>query len=114
MPSGIQTLWRFLITDLDGVGITLLDHLASERMVTLKLNEASEVTGTVPSDSNYVNRLHTDGFPLLAEGVRQLYCFRRESFLLSAEIGVEPDQIQDNHECIDCDKTADKIVLFKK
>jgi len=23
--------------------------------------------------------LHTDGFPLLAEGVRQLYCFRRES-----------------------------------
>ena len=79
MPSGIQTLWRFLITDLGGKSITLLDHLASERMVTLKLNEAAEVTGTVPSDSNYVNRLHTDGFPLLAEGVRQLYCFRRES-----------------------------------
>jgi len=79
MPSGVQPLWRFLITDLAGAGITLLDHLASERMVTLKLNEAAEVTGTVPSDSNYVNRLHTDGFPLLAEGVRQLYCFRRES-----------------------------------
>jgi len=79
MPSGILPLWRFLITDLGGKGITLLDHLASERMVTLKLNDAAEVTGTVPSDSNYVNRLHTDGFPLLAEGVRQLYCFRRES-----------------------------------
>lgn len=79
MPSGVLPLWRFLVTDLDGKGITLLDHLASERMVTLKLNEAAEVTGTVPSDSNYVNRLHTDGFPLLAEGVRQLYCFRRES-----------------------------------
>ena len=79
MPSGVLPLWRFLITDLGGVGITLLDHLASDRMVTLKLNEAAEVTGTVPSDSDYVNRLHTDGFPLLSEGVRQLYCFRRES-----------------------------------
>ena len=48
-------------------------------MVTPKLNEPLEVSATVPSDSSYVNRTHTDGFPLLAEGVRQLYCFRRES-----------------------------------
>jgi hypothetical protein len=74
-----QVDWRFLIIDLDGSGITLLDHLASERIVTPKLNEALEVSGTVPSDSDYVNRTHTDGFPLLAEGVRQLYCLRRES-----------------------------------
>ena len=51
MPSGIQPLWRFLITDLDGKSITLLDHLASERMVTLKLNDAAEVTGTSVVDS---------------------------------------------------------------
>lgn len=79
MPSGIQPLWRFLVTDLDGAAITLLDHLCSDRVVFPKLNEPLEVTGTVPSDSPYVNRLHTDGFPLVAEGVRQLYCFRRES-----------------------------------
>ena len=72
-------LWRFLVTDLGGSSITLLDHLSSERMVTPLLNEPLEVSGTVPSDSNYVNRTHTDGFPLLAEGVRLLYCFRRES-----------------------------------
>jgi hypothetical protein len=79
MTSTISPLWRFLVTDLDGSSITLLDSLASERMVTPKLNEALELTGTVPSDSDYVNRLHTDGFPLVAEGVRQLYGFRRES-----------------------------------
>ena len=79
MSSGILPLWRFLITDLAGSGITSLDHLASDRTVTPRLNEASEVTGTVPSNSDYVNRLHTDGSPALSEGVRQLYCFRRES-----------------------------------
>lgn len=79
MTSTISPLWRFLVTDLDGSSITLLDGLASERMVTPRLHEPLEVSGTVPSDSPYVNRIHTDGFPLLAEGVRQLYCFRRES-----------------------------------
>jgi hypothetical protein len=78
VTSLISPLWRFLVTDLDGKGITLLDSLASDRMVTPKLSEPLEVSGTVPSDSDYVNRVHTDGFPLLAEGVRQLYCFRRE------------------------------------
>jgi len=79
VTSTISPLWRFLVTDLAGSSVTLLDVLASDRMVTPKLNEPLEVSGTVPSDSNYVNRTHTDGFPLLAEGVRLLYCFRRES-----------------------------------
>jgi hypothetical protein len=48
-------------------------------MVTPKLNEPLEISGTVPSDNPEVNILHTDGFPFLAEGVRQLYGFRRES-----------------------------------
>ena len=75
----VSPLWRFLVSDLDGSSITLLDSLATERTVTPKLNEALEVTATVPSDSDYVNRLHTDGYPLVSEGVRQLYCFRKES-----------------------------------
>lgn len=71
--------WRFVVADLEGATISLLDGLASERMVTPKLNEPLEVTGTVPSDNPEINMLHTDNLPFLAEGVRQLYCFRRES-----------------------------------
>lgn len=79
MTSFLSPLWRFLLTDLAGTGITIIDHLASDRMVTPKLNEPLEVSGSVPSDSTLVNTLHTDLFPYLAEGVRQLYCFRREA-----------------------------------
>lgn len=79
MTTTISPLWRFLVTDLGGSSLTLLDTLASERNVTPKLNEALEVSFTVPSDNDYVNRLHTDNFPLVSEGVRQLYCFRKES-----------------------------------
>jgi hypothetical protein len=79
MTVTVSPLWRFLVTDLGGSSITLLDHLASDRTVTPKLNDPMEITGTVPSDSDYVQRLHTDNFPLVSEGVRQLYCFRRES-----------------------------------
>lgn len=79
MTSILSPLWRFLVTDLDGAGISILDHLASDRIVTPKLGEALEISGTVPSDNPAVNRVHTDGFPLLAEGVRQLYAFRLES-----------------------------------
>ena len=68
-----------MVTDLSGATLTILDHLASDKMVTPKLNEPLEVSGTVPSDNSEINILHTDGFPFLAEGVRQLYGFRRES-----------------------------------
>lgn len=79
MAATISPLWRFVVTDLNGATLTILDHLASDRSVTPKLNEPLEVSGMVPSDSSEVNILHTDGFPFVAEGVRQLYCFRRES-----------------------------------
>lgn len=78
MARAESPLWRWLITDLDGVSITFLDKLASDRVITPKLNEPLELSGTVPSDSPEINILHTDNFPFLAEGVRQLYAFRRE------------------------------------
>jgi hypothetical protein len=78
MASLVSPLWRWAVTDLAGETLTFLDKLASERMVTPKLNEPLELTGTVPSDSPEINILHTDNLPLLAEGVRQLYGFRRE------------------------------------
>lgn len=79
MTAIVSPLWRWLLTDINGAPLTVLDHLASDRIVTAKLNEPMEISGSVPSDNSEVNRLHTDGFPFLAEGVRQLYCFRRES-----------------------------------
>lgn len=78
MPQLSRT-WRFVVTNLAGATITMLDHLATDRTVTPVLGDALKVTGIVPSDSPEVNLLHTDGFPFLAEGVRQLYCFRDEA-----------------------------------
>lgn len=82
VASHFSPLWRWFVTDLAGVGITLLDHLAADRVVTPKLNEPLEVTCTLPSDSPEVNRIATtptsSNFPQVAEGVRLLYCFRRE------------------------------------
>ena len=79
MVAIVSPLWRWLVTDLAGAGITTLDKLATERTVTPMLNAPMQITGTVPSDDPSVNSLHTDNLPFLAEGVRQLYCFRRES-----------------------------------
>jgi hypothetical protein len=78
MVALVSPLWRWLVTDLCTESITILDHLASDRNVTPKLNEPLEMTCTVPSDNSEVNRLHTDDFPFVAEGVRLLYGFRRE------------------------------------
>lgn len=71
-------LWRVVVADLEGATITTLDKLASNRFVQPNLNAPLESSGTVPSDSPEINILHTDDFPFLAEGVRQLYWFRRE------------------------------------
>lgn len=79
MASEVSPLWRWAISDLDGATITFLDKLASDRFVQPNLNAPLELSGTVPSDSPEINILHTDNFPFLTEGVRQLYGFRRES-----------------------------------
>lgn len=79
MPSRVSPLWRYGVTTLAGETLVFLDKLASERIITPKLNQPLDTTCTVPSDNPLVNMLHTDGYPFVAEGVRQLYCFRRES-----------------------------------
>jgi hypothetical protein len=78
MVALVSPLWRWAVTDLAGETLTFLDKLASDRRVQPNLNAPLELSGTVPSDSPEVNILHTDNLPLLAEGVRQLYGFRRE------------------------------------
>ncbi len=77
MPQ-LSRLWRLVVTDLEGATVTMLDHLATERNCTPVLGDALQFTGTVPSDNPQINLLHTDGFPYLAEGVRQLYGLRNE------------------------------------
>lgn len=79
MVALVDPLWRWAVTDLGGTVLTFLDRLASDRLVQPNLNAALQMSGTVPSDSPEINILHTDNFPFLAEGVRQLYGFRREN-----------------------------------
>lgn len=77
--------WRFLVTDLDGVTQALLDRLATNREVVYTLNQACRMSGSLPSDNPEVNLLGDDGYPIVAEGVRLLYCFRRENDVASSD-----------------------------
>lgn len=74
-----RLLWRWVLTDLNGETLSIMDHLARERQVVRKLVGPSTMTGTVPSDSFEINLHHTDGDPFLSEGNRLLYGFRREN-----------------------------------
>lgn len=70
--------WRFLVTDLESVTQALLDRLATNREIVFTLNEACQMSGSVPSDTPEINLEGDSGDPLLAEWTRLLYCFRRE------------------------------------
>ncbi len=73
-------LWRYFLADLDGVGITDLSKLASDRVVEVTLNAPLTIEGTVPSDNAQVwLTSDTDDDPFVAEGTRLLWGFRRES-----------------------------------
>jgi hypothetical protein len=71
------TPWRFVVTDLDSVTLTFLDHLATNRRVFFGLNVPAVASGQVPSDNPEVNIL-SGGDPFVQEGIRLLYGFRRE------------------------------------
>ncbi len=75
----ISPYWRFVVTDLDSVVLTLLDHLASDREITFLLNQPARCVGKVPSASPEVNIPGDDGYPFVAEGVRCLLGFRLEA-----------------------------------
>lgn len=70
--------WRMVVTDLDSVCTTWLDHLASDRTVTYLRDGPTVITGVVPADNPEVNIVMDDGEPFLAEGLRFIYAFRRE------------------------------------
>lgn len=71
--------WRFAVLDAATFQtITILDRVASQRSVHLRLNAPATAAGVVPSDDPEVNIAHTDDEPFLAEGTRILAGFRRE------------------------------------
>lgn len=74
--SGYQT--RFVVTDLLGVTTTTLDKLILSGQVAVNLNQPLTGSLSVRSDDRRVNRLFTDGYPLLAQSNRLVYMFFRE------------------------------------
>ncbi len=74
--------WRFVVTDLNGVVLTLLDSLAEQRNVTLTLNAPAVATGRVPSDNPQINLIvgagSLAGDPLVSYSDRLLFGFRRD------------------------------------
>ena len=70
--------WRYILTDMDTVPIVDLEKHARSRSIEYALNQKVTISGVVNSDSPLINGTHTDGFPLLTEGNRLLYAFRRD------------------------------------
>lgn len=70
--------WRFYLTDLDLVALTLLDRLATNRSVVVTLNAPRLAEGQVLSDNPKVNIPWTDGYAYLSEGDRFLFGLRRD------------------------------------
>lgn len=82
-------LWRYVVTDLDGVTTTWLDKLCMNSEVTLNHLAPSSISGQVPSDNPEINIEHTDGYPFLDEGDRLVYAFRRDCIQANS-MTVEP------------------------
>lgn len=71
--------WRWVVTNRQSEVLTFLDHLASKRQMVYTLNKPATAAGEVPSDNPEVNIVGDDGDPLLEEGNRLLFGFRRET-----------------------------------
>lgn len=73
-------LVRILVTDLDGIVVTTLDHLGMDRVILAKLNHPWQIECRVPSDHDEVNRHYAgDDLPYVSEGVRLVHVLFREA-----------------------------------
>lgn len=73
--------WRFVVTDIDPMGtLTFLDRIATDRTVTLTINQPAVSSGLVASDSPEVNITvdSPDDEPFIHHNDRFLFGFRRE------------------------------------
>jgi hypothetical protein len=74
----LRNTWSWLVTDLNGHGLTLLNRLATNLQITFTLNAPAEMQCELPSDNPEINIPHTDGDPFVSVNNRLLYGFRRE------------------------------------
>lgn len=76
--------WRFVITNkFASTTLTLFDRLCYDATLEIDLNTPTRLTGSVPADNFEVNEVASDDHPVLSEGDRLMYAFRRD--------GVAPD-----------------------
>lgn len=73
--SGYQS--RFVVTDLFGVTTTWLDRLTLGAQLAFNLNQPMSGSIDVRSNDPRVNRIFTDGDPLVAQSNRLIYMFLR-------------------------------------
>lgn len=86
--------WRFLFADIPssfsvgGVTTTWANGLVTARSIALNLNQPSVITAAVWPDNRNVNAIYAaDADPLIAQGNRIVYCFRREA---PGPVGTDP------------------------
>lgn len=96
--SGYQS--RFLVTDLFGVTTTWLDRLTLGATVATNLNQPATGTVSLRSNDPRVNRIFTDGDPLVAQSNRLVYLFLRQGGsppwqCVSAGIVMQPEDQAD-------------------
>lgn len=80
--------WRFLFADIPspdaatpspgGITTTWADGLLTNRQIQFTLDQSSVITAAVWPDDRRVNAIFQDGDPLVAQGNRVIYAFRRE------------------------------------
>lgn len=81
--------WRFLFADIPapdapvpspgGITTTWADGLLTGRNIAYTLNAPTVITAAVWPDDRRVNQIFQDGDPLVAQGNRVIYAFRREA-----------------------------------
>lgn len=70
--------WRFIVTNLNSHTLANLDHFCTDRTVVFTRAAPTVISGKVPADNPEVNLDSDGGDPLLAEGTRLVYGFRRD------------------------------------
>lgn len=94
----VDYVWRFVVTRLNGRILGILDRRSTGRKATFALGKAAFASGSVAADDPAVNLVQGDGFPILAEGVRNVYGLRKESGAWVCRFGGRLLTIEDNVE----------------
>lgn len=87
MPTTIDLTnsWTWLVTDIRGKSLTLLNKLFTDASIDYVLNATWPLTGTLPSDNPEVNIPSShDGYPFVSFNNRLIYGLRREAVVGAA------------------------------